>query len=113
MILVAFPLLQYDWIFSEIDTGDDEVPEMVPSVCDISSYGHSGNLTAGFESDSSQGTVMTNSFNDMHNLIRKANEAEAFAMMDAQRSGKVAFEFNFNLYFHLKFIFSLQLIEFR
>lgn len=80
-------------MFNDAGTADDEVPEPVPSACDAAVAAHlqggsSGGL--GVEAELlASGSLMTTSFNDMHNLLRRANEAEAVAMMDAQRGGKV------------------------
>ncbi|MFH4977203.1 hypothetical protein AB6A40_003912 [Gnathostoma spinigerum] len=84
----------YDWVFNDAGTTDDDVPPAVPSACDASASNcgqNSNTLSSGIESDLSvsQGGMMTASFNDMHNLIRKVNEAEATAMMDAQKGGKI------------------------
>uniref|UniRef100_A0A915BMZ7 GTPase-activating protein pac-1 n=1 Tax=Parascaris univalens TaxID=6257 RepID=A0A915BMZ7_PARUN len=83
----------YDWMFDEAGTADDEVPEPVPSACDAAVAAHSqGGSSGGLGVEAellASGSLMTTSFNDMHNLLRRANEAEAVAMMDAQRGGKI------------------------
>lgn len=69
---------------------EDEVPPQIPTSND-SAVGI--NLTAG--SNEQDSSIMTTSFNDMHNLIKRVNEAEAIALMDAQKSGKVMMRFRF------------------
>ncbi|KHN77379.1 GTPase-activating protein pac-1, partial [Toxocara canis] len=81
----------YDWMFNDAGTVDDEVPEPVPSASDAAVTTQGGGPgSLGVEGDPlAPGSLMTTSFNDMHNLLRRVNEAEAVAMMDAQRGGKI------------------------
>lgn len=76
-------------MFDEGSTAEDEVPVQVPTSSDSAAAAggaSSSGVTLGIENDPG---IMTTSFNDMHNLIRRVNEAEAIAMMDAQKGGKV------------------------
>ncbi|VDO46565.1 unnamed protein product, partial [Onchocerca flexuosa] len=74
----------YDWMFNDESTAEDEVP---PQVVVSNDSAAGSNLAAGGgENDSA---IMSTSFNDMHNLIRRVNEAEAIALMDAQKTGKI------------------------
>lgn len=73
-------------MFSDNITAEDEVPTQIFTSNDPST----GSNLAINENDSS---ICTSSFNDMHNLIRRVNEAEAIALMDARRSGKVIVAF--------------------
>ncbi|VDK42409.1 unnamed protein product [Anisakis simplex] len=83
----------YDWMFNDAGTADDEVPEPVPSACDAAAAASQGGGIGGSGAEGGDplapGAIMTTSFNDMHNLLRRVNEAEAIAMMDAQRGGKI------------------------
>lgn len=71
-------------MFDDNVTAEDEVP---PQICISNDTTTGSNLAAG--SSENDSGIMTTSFNDMHNLIRRVNEAEAIALMDAQKSGKV------------------------
>ncbi|EJD76089.1 hypothetical protein LOAG_16897 [Loa loa] len=74
----------YDWMFDDNNTAEDEVP---PQISTLNDSAMGSNLATGSgENDSG---IMATSFNDMHNLIRRVNEAEAIAVMDAQKSGKI------------------------
>lgn len=71
-------------MFDDNVTAEDEVPPQIFTSNDTTT---GSNLAAG--SSENDSGIMTTSFNDMHNLIRRVNEAEAIALMDAQKSGKV------------------------
>uniref|UniRef100_A0A1I8EKK0 Rho-GAP domain-containing protein n=1 Tax=Wuchereria bancrofti TaxID=6293 RepID=A0A1I8EKK0_WUCBA len=73
-----------DWMFDDNITADDEVPPQIFTSNDSTTG--SNVATGSAENDSN---ISTTSFNDMHNLIRRVNEAEAIALMDAQKSGKI------------------------
>ncbi|VDN02484.1 unnamed protein product [Thelazia callipaeda] len=87
-IVEAF-ITYHNWMFGEI-CEDDVPPQVAPSDSTVSSGNISGvgsNLTSSI--GDYDAVIMTTSFNDMHNLIRRANEVEATAMMDAQKYGKI------------------------
>lgn len=71
-------------MFDDNVRAEDEVPPQIPASNDSAP----GNNPAVGSSENDSG-VITSSFSDMHNLIRRVNEAEAIALMDAQKSGKV------------------------
>ncbi|VDM13929.1 unnamed protein product [Wuchereria bancrofti] len=71
-------------MFDDNITADDEVPPQIFTSNDSTTG--SNVATGSAENDSN---ISTTSFNDMHNLIRRVNEAEAIALMDAQKSGKI------------------------
>ncbi|KAK6745704.1 hypothetical protein RB195_012054 [Necator americanus] len=71
------------WMFDDNSTADDSVPEQHPSETggpplEAPQYG------VGVPTG-----VSAASFNDMHNLIRKANEDQAAAMMNEGKAGKI------------------------
>ncbi|PAV59050.1 hypothetical protein WR25_10759 isoform E [Diploscapter pachys] len=73
----------HDWMFDSESTAEDEVPEQHPSELnapptDPPQYG------VGVPTG-----VSAASFNDMHNLIRKANEDQAAALMNEGKAGKI------------------------
>ncbi|VDO16285.1 unnamed protein product, partial [Brugia timori] len=63
---------------------DDEVP---PQIFTSNDSATGSNVATG--NSENECSITTSSFNDMHNLIRRVNEAEAIALMDAQKSGKI------------------------
>ncbi|RCN35655.1 hypothetical protein ANCCAN_18479 [Ancylostoma caninum] len=72
----------HEWMFNDNSTADDSVPEQHPSETggpplEAPQYG------VGVPTG-----VSAASFNDMHNLIRKANEDQAAAMMNEGKTGK-------------------------
>lgn len=88
-------------MFDSESTADDEVPEQHPSELnapptDPPQYG------VGVPTG-----VSAASFNDMHNLIRKANEDQAAALMNEGKAGKV------NRKFILKYLSNLALSPFQ
>ncbi|EYC28323.1 hypothetical protein Y032_0008g91 [Ancylostoma ceylanicum] len=73
----------HEWMFNDNSTADDSVPEQHPSETggpplEAPQYG------VGVPTG-----VSAASFNDMHNLIRKANEDQAAAMMNEGKAGKI------------------------
>ncbi|CAJ0941728.1 unnamed protein product, partial [Mesorhabditis belari] len=73
----------YIWMFDDAGTVDDAVPEMIQTE-PVPPPGGAHGLDAG------PAGVSTTSFNDMHNLIRRANEEQAADMMKEQsRAGKI------------------------
>ncbi|KIH56089.1 RhoGAP domain protein [Ancylostoma duodenale] len=73
----------HEWMFNDNSTADDSVPEQHPSETggpplEAPQYG------VGVPTG-----VSAASFNDMHNLIRKANEDQAAAMMNEGKTGKI------------------------
>ncbi|CAJ0580603.1 unnamed protein product, partial [Mesorhabditis spiculigera] len=74
-------IIYYDWIFNDKGDSEDPVPAMI----------HTEPLVA----PGTQGLelcpagVSSSSFNDMHNMIRRVNEAEAADMMRESRTGKI------------------------
>uniref|UniRef100_A0A0N5AQ83 Rho-GAP domain-containing protein n=1 Tax=Syphacia muris TaxID=451379 RepID=A0A0N5AQ83_9BILA len=78
----------YDWIFNEASGVSDEVPSPVSVASDVNS-GVLGKSAAREADGTSQNSFTTASLNDMHDLLRRVNEAEAVALMDAQRGGKL------------------------
>ncbi|KJH49824.1 hypothetical protein DICVIV_04008 [Dictyocaulus viviparus] len=81
--LIYYILLQHEWMFDDNSTANDIVPERHPSetgatAAEAPQYG------VGVPSG-----VSAASFNDMHNLIRKANEEQAAAMMNEGKTGKI------------------------
>uniref|UniRef100_A0A1I7XH24 Rho-GAP domain-containing protein n=1 Tax=Heterorhabditis bacteriophora TaxID=37862 RepID=A0A1I7XH24_HETBA len=73
----------HDWMFDDSSTVEDDVPdqhpsETGPSALEAPQYG------VGVPTG-----VSAASFNDMHNLIRKANEDQAAAMMNEGKTGKI------------------------
>ncbi|PIO74883.1 RhoGAP domain protein [Teladorsagia circumcincta] len=75
-------LENHDWMFDDTSTADDSVPEQHPSETGSSAV-EAPQYGVGVPSG-----VSAASFNDMHNLIRKANEEQAAAMMNEGKAGK-------------------------
>ncbi|CAB3403615.1 unnamed protein product [Caenorhabditis bovis] len=76
-------LIHYnEWMFDESSTADDKVPEQNPAEGPNSS--EPGSYGVGVPTG-----VSAASFNDMHNLIRKANEDQAAAMMNEGKGQKI------------------------
>ncbi|CAI4231196.1 unnamed protein product [Auanema sp. JU1783] len=73
----------HDWMFDDSSTAEDSVPEPHPSET-ITSVNDHPQYGVGLPSAVSAAT-----FNDMHNLIRKANEDQAAAMMSEGKTGKI------------------------
>ncbi|VDL78078.1 unnamed protein product [Nippostrongylus brasiliensis] len=72
----------HEWMFDDSSTADDCVPEQHPSETGASAT-EAPQYGVGVPSG-----VSAASFNDMHNLIRKANEEQAAAMMNEGKTGK-------------------------
>uniref|UniRef100_A0A0K0CZS8 Rho-GAP domain-containing protein n=1 Tax=Angiostrongylus cantonensis TaxID=6313 RepID=A0A0K0CZS8_ANGCA len=76
-------LIHYnEWMFDEKSTASDIVPERHPSDTSVTAM-EAPQYGVGVPSG-----VSAASFNDMHNLIRKANEDQAAAMMSEGKTGK-------------------------
>ncbi|WKY01311.1 hypothetical protein Q1695_015365 [Nippostrongylus brasiliensis] len=73
----------HEWMFDDSSTADDCVPEQHPSETGASAT-EAPQYGVGVPSG-----VSAASFNDMHNLIRKANEEQAAAMMNEGKTGKI------------------------
>ncbi|CAD6196387.1 unnamed protein product [Caenorhabditis auriculariae] len=73
----------HDWMFNEVSTTEDAVPEQHPSETGTNAS-EPGSYGVGVPTG-----VSAASFNDMHNLIRKANEDQAAAMMNEGKGGKI------------------------
>ncbi|XGW13797.1 hypothetical protein V3C99_000247 [Haemonchus contortus] len=73
----------HEWMFDDNSTADDSVPEQHPSETGASAV-EAPQYGVGVPSG-----VSAASFNDMHNLIRKANEEQAAAMMNEGKAGKI------------------------
>lgn len=73
----------HDWMFDDSSPADDNVPEQHPSETGASAV-EAPQYGVGVPSG-----VSAASFNDMHNLIRKANEEQAAAMMSEGKAGKI------------------------
>ncbi|KAE9416991.1 hypothetical protein Angca_004360 [Angiostrongylus cantonensis] len=77
-------LIHYnEWMFDEKSTASDIVPERHPSDTSVTAM-EAPQYGVGVPSG-----VSAASFNDMHNLIRKANEDQAAAMMSEGKTGKI------------------------
>ncbi|CAI5444586.1 unnamed protein product [Caenorhabditis angaria] len=76
-------LIHYNgWMFDETSTAEDAVPEQHPA--DGQNPLEPGSYGVGVPTG-----VSAASFNDMHNLIRKANEDQAAAMMNEGKGQKI------------------------
>ncbi|KAJ1345783.1 hypothetical protein KIN20_000393 [Parelaphostrongylus tenuis] len=77
-------LIHYnEWMFDDKSTASDTVPERHPSETSVTAM-EPPQYGVGVPSG-----VSATSFNDMHNLIRKANEEQAAAMMSEGKTGKI------------------------